>query len=242
LVESVVATAVQHLRLRVAVAASRTEQTYDILRRIAARFDAMSVQALQSRTRGIPEDLAGVRGIRWETDARNLRRGPGVVVANVAKFRTAAAELGQNAFDMLVCDEAYQVGCRELHPLLLLARQMLLVGDPGQLEPIVRAEVARFEAARFKGHWPAPKELLRRFPNAPVVPVPISIRLLQDTVDLVQPSFYPDLAFRSAIARSERRLGLGAGGLGSQIDRALDGARQRGKHRQRGPAAAERER
>jgi superfamily I DNA and/or RNA helicase len=222
LVESIVATAVQHVGLRVAVAAARNEQTYDILRRLATGFRGMSIQALYSRRRGVPQEMAGVPGIGWQTDPRNLQRGPGVVVATVAKFRLSAADLGPNSFDLLVCDEAYQVGYREFHPLLMLAPQVVPVGDPGQLEPLVRADVARFEAAPFKVHWPAPKELLRRFSNAPVVPLPVSVRLLQDTVNLIQPSFYPSLMFRSAVTRAERRLALRARGLGSQIDRALD--------------------
>src|SRR5690349_19873622 len=58
LVESVVATAVQHARLRVVVAAPRTEQTYDFLRRLIANFDPMVIQVLKSSRRDLPGDLA----------------------------------------------------------------------------------------------------------------------------------------------------------------------------------------
>lgn len=79
-----------------------------------------------------------------------------------------------------------------------------------------------FETARYRIHWPAPQELLRRFPQLDVVRLPASRRLPQDTVNLVQPAFYRQLPFSSAAAPAERRLRLDAATQGDTIDRALD--------------------
>jgi hypothetical protein len=143
------------------------------------------------------------------------------VVATVDKFGIRAQTL-QGRFDLLICDEAYQVPFVRFLPLTLIARQVLLVGDPGQLPPLVRADTSRFEATSYRVHWPAPKELLARFPDVPTVQLPVTWRLPQDTVDLIQPAFYPDLPFESAVLGVERRLAFGAAGLGDPLDRVLD--------------------
>jgi hypothetical protein len=64
--------------------------------------------------------------------------------------------------------------------------------------------------------------MLRRFPDAPVVGLPASCRLRQDTVDFVQPAFYPGLPFVSAAADEQRRIKFAARGMGSSLDPALD--------------------
>lgn len=222
LIESVVAVAVQHLHLRVSVVAPRAEQTYDLVRRLIANFAPMPIQMLLAAGRSLPEDLIQSGGVRQvATSAADLLPGPGVVVSTVDKMLFAVAQ-GPEPFDLLICDEAYQVMFAALAPLFELAPRALLVGDPGQLPPLVTVDTERFEAARHRVHWPAPRELLRRLPATPVVRLPASRRLPQDTVQLIQPAFYPQLPFNSAAAGGERRLRFATGGDGDSIDRALD--------------------
>jgi hypothetical protein len=52
--------------------------------------------------------------------------------------------------------------------------------------------------------------------------LPVTRRLLPDTSDLVQASFYPDLPFRSVVDPSERRLRFAVSGMEQGIDQALD--------------------
>lgn len=223
LVEDVVATAALHARMRVGVVAPRAEQTYEILRRLAADFPINGIQVLQSAERELPTDLVGHRQISPPVSrARDLRGGPGVVIGTAAKFLVAQPDLPDRAFDLLVCDEAYQLPYKDYAPLIPLAAQHLLVGDPGQLPPLVQVDTARFEAARSRVHWPVPREVLRRFPDVPIVGLPASFRLVQDTVDLIQPAFYPNLPFRSAADAEQRRIGFAARGLGSPVDPVLD--------------------
>jgi hypothetical protein len=88
---------------------------------------------------------------------------------------------------------------------------------------LIRVDTARFESAPTKVHWAVPREVMRRFPGRiPTVKLPASLRLRQDTVDLVGPSFYPDLPFVSGADEEERRLGFGALGIGTAVDQALD--------------------
>ncbi|MBP1466227.1 ATP-binding protein [Candidatus Chloroploca sp. M-50] len=221
LVESVIAVAVHHLGLRVAVVAPRAEQTYDLMRRLVVNFDPMPITALMSAHRQLPDDLLQTQRILVCNDATALPGVAGVTIATADKLLFAVTKITQS-FDLLICDEAYQLTFATLAPLFELAPSALLVGDPGQLPPLITVDTERFETARYRIHWPAPRELLRRFPQLDVVRLPASRRLPQDTVNLVQPAFYRQLPFSSAAAPAERRLQLDAATQGDTIDRALD--------------------
>jgi hypothetical protein len=223
LVETVVAVATRHFGLRVAVLAPRAEQTYDLLRRLAGVVAPVPIQPLQSSLRSLPADLEGDPRILPPTpNVAGVAVQARVLVGNVAKFFDSCPDFPQARFDLLVCDEAYQVPFKDFAPLFKLARQVLMVGDPGQLPPLVRADTAPFESGLVKVHWPAPRELLRKFTGVPVVSLPVTRRLPQDTVDILQPAFYPDLEFVSSAVPEERRISFGATGLRTPVDRALD--------------------
>jgi hypothetical protein len=222
LVQTLSATAIQHdqLGLRVAVITPKAEQSFDFVRRTFRDFRPMAIQLLQSRERPVPEDLAPMVPT-WSRPG-DLARGPGLTVGVAAKFFDAAPSFGANAFDLIICDESYQLGLREFGPIAKLAPQIVLVGDPGQLPPQIRADTGRAEGAPVKVHWAVPREVLRQRPDLPLIQLPVTRRLPQDTVDLVQSAFYPTLPFRSAVGREDRRLAFGLLGFGNPVDRALD--------------------
>lgn len=221
LVEAVTAAAAHH-GLRVLVAAPRAEQTYDFMRRLLADYQPLQIEALVARTRDdFPDDLSAA-GVPDPRQAAGLAGGSGVVVSTVDKLVDSAPDIGSGAFHLLIVDEAWQVTYGNLLALLTLADQVLVVGDAGQLPPLVRSETHRFEAREHHVHWPAPEELMRRHPRAAVVPLPATRRLPQDTVDFVQPAFYPRLPFVSAAAPADRMVRAVAGGMGTAIDRAID--------------------
>jgi len=221
LVETVAALAVHHGGLRVAVVTPRAEQSYDFVRRLSGSV-RVQIELLQAANRQPPADLVATLGSAIVTSPVGLRGGAGVVVGTAAKFAVSLGDLGNGAFELMICDEAYQLPYRDFAVLAALSRQHILVGDPGQLPPLVRADIARFEAARHHVHWPAPSELLRRLGDVPVVELPASRRLLQDTVDVVQPAFYRDLPFASAVDPVNAGVEFTAAGLGTPIDTALD--------------------
>ena len=97
-----------------------------------------------------------------------------------------------------------------------------MVGDPGQLDPVSSADTTNFEAGKHKIHWSAPGYVIDRFPDTPVYRLPVTRRLLPDTSDLVQASFYPDLPFQSVVDPNERKLRFMVQGLEPGLDRALD--------------------
>lgn len=220
LIEAVAATAVHAEGLRVCVAAPRVEQTVDFIRRFARDYVATPIYLLHSARRPPPPDLAQL-GVQFFTDAAMLPTGPGLTIATAKKLAVSGINMS-GKFDLLIVDEAYQLPWKEMMPLCDTATRLLLVGDPGQLLPIVRVDPARFEAAPNKVHWPAPRELLRLHPALRQINLPATWRFPQDTVDFVQPAFYPSLPFVSGAPPEERALTFDAKGLGDPIDQALD--------------------
>lgn len=221
LVEAVVATAVAHEGLRVAVLTPRVEQANDLARRIRNDYQPFETVLLHSEERAPPADVMAA-GVSALTKADRLPTGPSLVIATAKKMQMAVTKLEDGRFDLIVFDEAYQLPWKEMAPILQLGRRVLLVGDPGQLPPLVRADVARFEGAASKVHWAAPRELLRLHPDLPRIPLPATFRLPQDTVDFVQPAFYPELPFVSGAAELERKVSFATAGMNGPIDRALD--------------------
>lgn len=223
LVEEVAAAAILEAGMRVAVITPRAEQGYELLRRIARNFPIPGIQVLQSEQRDLPSDLARHPQIRPAVSrVRDLLPGPSLVVGTAAKFLASQPDFPGAAFDLLICDEAYQLAYKDFAPLVPISTQHLLVGDPGQLPPIISVPTARFEAARSRIHWPSPREMLRRFPGLPLIRLPASHRLRQDTVDYVQPAFYRDMPFVSAVNETDRRVHFSALGVGGAIDHTLD--------------------
>jgi AAA domain len=221
LVEDVAVTAAHHCNWRVAVVTPRVEQAYDLVRRVIFGHVPTPAILLHASQYAPSQDVVAT-GVVVLNHANQLPAGRGVVVGTAAKFLFSTPVLSARAFDLLICDEAYQLPWGQMSPLVHLARRLLLVGDPGQLPPLVRGDIARFEAAASKVHWPAPKELLRLHPQLPVIQLPLTFRLPQDSVDFVQPSFYSDLPFVSAARPKDRRIRFAAGGMATPIDRALD--------------------
>ena len=222
LVEAVAAVGVLDQDMRLAVTTPKFEQGVDLLTRLRADYNDMPIAFVHSSRRDVPTEIAADPGIITMTDTANLPNGPMVCVTTVAKLVTEVRNLDVGVFDLIISDEAYQVAWKDVLACLHLAGTVLLVGDPGQLSPIVRGDLARYEASRSKGHWAAPRELLRLHPDLPNLQLPATFRFSQDTVDFVQPAFYPDLVFESAVTIGARQLGLSTAGIGGPVDRALD--------------------
>jgi hypothetical protein len=218
----IVAVAACQLGLQVAVACPRAEQAFALVRRLLAAYPTQRLRLLVGQDRPLPADL--------EREAIPLGGGcfdvgPGdampVVVSTVAKLAVLAAS-GAVACDVLILDEAYQVTLAEFAPLLSCADRFLLVGDPGQLPPLVLIDPEPFAVARFRVHEPAASELRRHRPAAPHLRLPQTHRLPPDSVPFLQP-LYPGMPFRASTSARQRRLTVSWPGQQKDgVDRALD--------------------
>jgi hypothetical protein len=220
LVEQIVALSVVHAGDRVYCVTPGADQAADLARRLRAKYELPRIELLWSTARAVPSDLAGL--IMVTSDPNALAGGPCVVVSTISKLAMHRNILGAHSYSLLVCDEAYQVPFKEFSTIADLADRVVLVGDPGQLAPTIRVDTTRYEGTRFKVHRPAPAELHRLHTGARVFRLPASRRLLADTVQIVQPSFYRSLPFGSTADPQARRLITEVGGVGTVVDVAID--------------------
>ncbi len=135
------------------------------------------------------------------------------VTARLTMFRLtmgAGEEAPEVRCSWLVIDEAWQMRYADFKQMASLAPRALLVGDRGQIEPIVTVDTSRWSHLRAGVHLAAPEALLNEdLPAGSVRRVPLlrSYRLSQKTALMLGPIFYSRLAFNGT-ADVERQIDL----------------------------------
>lgn len=164
--------------------------------------------------------LNGLPNLATIRSGNDLPVGPSVVISNAAKWSWI-----QNPplFDLQIVDEAFQLPDYRFQQIAGLARRFVLVGDPDQIPPVVTCEIERWKCDRAGPHVACPKALTERHPGVRRLALPVSRRLVEDTVRFVQPAFYPDLPFTALSNSGGRRLRLTTPVSGrASADSALD--------------------
>lgn len=146
------------------------------------------------------DDAERPEGIHVCTSAGDIPSGPCIVVANTKKW---AWTQGLEPFDVLFVDEAWQMSWADFAALPHVSESFMLIGDPGQIQPIVSVDTSRWETAPVGPHRPAPEVLIERRIGQ-VESISHTWRLPFDTVNLVR-SFY-DFHFEPKAKAGERRL------------------------------------
>lgn len=206
--------------MRVVVVTPGVSQLYDVVDRLLG-YHLPRLELAHAKHRTLPNLLVGrITASSGWTPGLNI--GPGVLVTNAHLLAAYLNQLNPGTFDLMIVDEAYQLAASDYMPIADLATRVLMVGDPGQLNPVNSADTSNLEASAHKVHWSAPAYVLDRFPGTPVFGLPVTRRLLPDTSDLVQAAFYPDLPFRSVVDPNDRRLRFSVPGVEPVVDRALD--------------------
>lgn len=221
LIEDLTAFAVHRLDKTIMIACPSNDQANDVTARIARsypgiridRFVASGGRARRAwRLQGLANTVAIV------DDAKKLTAR--VTIATVAKYAEVKS-LGDTR-DFAILDEAYQVRAADYLRIRDLARRTVAIGDPGQIDPIAQSSIRHFANDPCGPHVAAPRMMLAEN-TARGFKLPLSRRLPQDTVDVVQPSFYPALDFKGVALAGERRLDAAARGA-TATDRLLDRA------------------
>ena len=188
--------------LRIAIGAQTNSQADDICRRLARDYDDIPVVRFDAN--GAAARNLG-RSVRCIADKKQLPLGPCVVVSTVAKW--SLTDL-LDYYDILLVDEAWQMSWADFMLCAGVAPRFVLIGDPGQIPPIVPIAVNRWETAPRAPHQPAP-ELILADSEVPktAFELPACRRLPHDSVDLVRP-FY-DFEFAALAQPGERRVTIG---------------------------------
>lgn len=192
LVALLAATLARRADLRVGIAAQTREQAAEIARRLH-RLDA-EASLIWSAAKPLP-DLDGGSVVRG-SEVRFPPSGGGILVATTRRWLYARP--WELACDVVVVDEAWQATYADVAALGVFAPQVVCVGDPGQIDPVVTGRVSRWRGRVDAPHVPAPVAL-RAVHDAAVSEIPLrhTWRLGPDTTALIRPAFYPDLAFAS---------------------------------------------
>ena len=199
---------------RVAIATQTNSQADDICERMARDYPTVPVVRFAG---GGSAPLSLGASVAWETKTANLPCEHCVVVGTAAKWGLVKVV---QPFDVLFVEEAWQLSWADFMLLGQVAERFVLIGDPGQIPPVVSIDVARWETAPRAPHVAAPRVILgdpRLRPEG--WRLPASRRLPSDAVELVKP-FY-DFDFTAYAAPGERAVTAERGGM-SAVDRAID--------------------
>jgi hypothetical protein len=193
--------------MSIAVAAQTNNQADDICRRFATLHPECAVARFSSSTLKVPAGFPPL--IRWVTKTADLTSGPGVTVATTAKW--SLTDIGAS-YDLLAIDEAWQMGWADLMQCATVSGKFLMIGDPGQIPPVVTIDVRRWETSPRAPHVAAPDVVLgeEAFEHIRFVgSLPACRRLPNESVDFVKP-FY-DFDFAAYVAAGVRGVGMANG-------------------------------
>lgn len=177
---------------RIAVAAQTNSQSDDICKRIAADHPEVPVFRFASRANRAPSDFPA--SVPWIVEKVMLPTDASVTVSTTAKW--ALTDLAA-PFDLLAIDEAWQMSWADLMQCATLSDRFLMIGDPGQIPPVVTIDVRRWETSPRAPHKAAPAVVLAepavagiRFDGS----LPACRRLPYEAVDFVKPFYDFDFA------------------------------------------------
>ena len=196
--------------LRVAIASQTNSQADDICERLLR--DHRSVPAIRFLSN------AGVTrsAVTIARKTGDLPTGKCVVVGTAAKWGLVNID---HPFDVLLIEEAWQLAWADFMLLAQVAPRFVLIGDPGQIPPVVTIDTSRWETSPRAPHRSAPQMLVDTSTiKKETFELPATRRLPHDSVDLVRP-FY-DFEFGVYAVPGERQVVM-EGRPRSDVDRAL---------------------
>lgn len=202
--------------MRVAVAAQTNAQCDDICRRLAASHASVPTFRFASGGRA-PVSLGST--VSWITDTGDLPPAASVSIGTTAKWSTVNLP---DSFDLLMVDEAWQMGWADFMLLGQVSERFVLIGDPGQIPPVVSVPVERWETSPRAPHLPAPDIVLADPDLTDMrlnLELPACRRLPYDSVDVIR-QFY-DFHFEAWAMPGDRRYRPGGSGV-HELDSALD--------------------
>lgn len=194
LVALLAAALVHRVGLRVAVAAQTREQAAELARRITAVSDHASL--IVSGTANKPVTVDGIRTVTGRSVRWQRSTGGEILIGTASRWLYVDPDLA--GADVLLVDEAWQCTYADLGALGALARQVVCVGDPGQVSPVVSGSTQKWDGQATGPHQPAPAALLAAHGDAITVhELTNSWRLGPQTCALVSQHFYPQMPFTS---------------------------------------------
>jgi hypothetical protein len=203
-----------NLKRRVAIATQTNAQANDICRRFARDYPKLDVIRFAS---GRASQLDLGKRVDWETETKQLPTGKCIVVATTAKWSLINLH---DPFDVVFVEEAWQMGWADFMMLGQVSERFVLIGDPGQIPPVVSVDVLRWETSPRPPHIAAPRVILGDARHRPEQwQLPATRRLPHDAAALVR-QFY-DFDF-DAFAQPGERAIVAKGSSNDAADKVID--------------------
>lgn len=203
---------------RCMIVTQTNEQAFDLTRRLVTNASGLPIHMFAKEGLNLPDDLQQQARLAVVTHIRDLPQGPSITIGNAAKWSWINTE--DSLFDVQIVDEAFQLPDYKYQLISNLAPRHVLIGDPGQIDPFVNCEIERWRCDPSGPQVSCPAALVQRHPDVMQLALPVSRRLNEDTVRIIQPAFYPEMPFR-AMSR-DRSVGFQVAGI-MPFDAALDG-------------------
>lgn len=177
-------------QLRVGVAAQTREQATELARRIGALSDLGKLIWSRTNTPITHQHCPAIPNATFPPS------GGGILIATTARW--LYNDPATRGCDLMIVDESWQATYADLGALGAFAQQVVCVGDPAQIAPVVTGVTARWADRSDAPHLPAPQALMAAHgDHVAVVPLRHTWRLGAATTALIQPAFYPNLPFTS---------------------------------------------
>ncbi|ACV79019.1 AAA family ATPase [Nakamurella multipartita] len=186
LVVDVVRQLLTRAALTVYVVAPNNNQVAALAARLADALPADSVLVLAKKIK--PEEVPAAVFAGDSERARHL------AAAHVTVCTIARAMVQPPQCDVMVVDESYQSTHQQVRSAMAKADQVLLVGDPGQIGPVVTVRTDLYTGPTAP-HLRAP-DVFDRHPDAVVLTLPHTYRFGADTAQALAPLY--DFGFGSA--------------------------------------------
>jgi hypothetical protein len=146
---------------RIAIAAQTNNQATDLALKLldllkAKGLDPKLAYRFASERIVRPVDFDG----KWVTKTSQVEpASDAIIISTAAKWGQAIAKAAGFQTDFVLVDEAYQMAWSTFMQVSCLGPRFILIGDEGQIDPVVSVDASRWHTAKFPPHWPAPKTL-----------------------------------------------------------------------------------
>ncbi len=197
--------------LQIIVATPTRNGAYDVAGRLATELKAATVGAKKQ-----PKVVFRVRGANPPAGAFTTARPSEDRYVTVRTIASCAAAKNPVKCDLMVFDEAYQATFADVSAAADNAAQVVMIGDPGQIGPVVTVKTTMWDQMRAAPHRRAP-EVFAGFEDKTLLRLGSSYRLGQETVDAIAPLY--DFPFDSK--RPDRHLTRRDGTVVPELDHVL---------------------
>lgn len=138
---------------RVAIAAQTNNQANDLGIKYAKMHGPENVYRFASTLTKKPAAYEG----HWKTSGKDIEEKTDcVIIATAAKWGQAVAGAPEFQVDYVLVDEAFQMPWSTFVQVSCLGPNFILIGDEGQIPPVVPVDADRWETSAYPPHWPAP--------------------------------------------------------------------------------------